>query len=174
MAPFILLAVSSIWQTGCKQKQPAFVDSVRYYGKLRGPGPGIHPIDFWGGVVVIYQHIVAAGGMPAAGMWWICAVGICACRASGALFDIGRRPSIRLPSGRVWRCKSLPRPSSERGGIEATAAPKGRCQRDRKAVAGTYATAYDASGEIAKFQELKRSTKVALRGDHVACLLIMF
>ena len=28
--------------------------------------------------------------------------------------------------------------------------------------------------EIAKFQLAKRSTKVALRGNHVACLLIMF
>ena len=41
--------------------------------------------------------------------------------------------------------------------------------------AATYATAYDACTEIAKFQELKRSTKVALRvQSHVACLLVMF
>ena len=38
-----------------------------------------------------------------------------------------------------------------------------------------YATAYDASCEIANFQDRKRSTKVALRGAiHVACLLVMF
>ena len=30
-----LFTVSSIWQTGCKHGEPAFVESVRYYGKLR-------------------------------------------------------------------------------------------------------------------------------------------
>ena len=33
---FILATVSSIWQTGCKEKPPAVVDSVRYDGKPRG------------------------------------------------------------------------------------------------------------------------------------------
>lgn len=33
---FILSTVSCIWQTGCGLEQPVFVDSVRYYGKLRG------------------------------------------------------------------------------------------------------------------------------------------
>ena len=41
--------------------------------------------------------------------------------------------------------------------------------------AATYATAYDASRRNRQFHEIKRSTKVALRGVfHVACLLIMF
>ena len=44
----------------------------------------------------------------------------------------------------------------------------------KRATGGTYATAYDACTEIANFQIAKRSTKVALRGNHVACLLIMF
>ena len=39
----------------------------------------------------------------------------------------------------------------------------------------TYATAYDASRRNRQFQEIKRNTRVALRGVfHVACLLIMF
>ena len=38
-----------------------------------------------------------------------------------------------------------------------------------------YATAYDASRRNRQFQEIKRNTRVALRGlFHVACLLIMF
>ena len=41
--------------------------------------------------------------------------------------------------------------------------------------AATYATAYDASRRNRQFQEIKRNTRVALRGlFHVACLLIMF
>ena len=35
-------------------------------------------------------------------------------------------------------------------------------------------TAYDASKRNRQFQVVKRNTKVALRGIHVACLLIMF
>ena len=32
-------AVPCFWQTGCRLEQPVFVDSVRYYGKLRNfPG----------------------------------------------------------------------------------------------------------------------------------------
>ena len=92
------------WGSLCPVLQPANESRAR-----RSPRSSI---DFSGGVFVKYRHVVAAGGLPAAGMWWICAVGICACRASGAIFDIGRRPSIRLPSGRVCNHKSLPRPSS--------------------------------------------------------------
>ena len=41
--------------------------------------------------------------------------------------------------------------------------------------AATYATAYDALNRNRQFQEIERSTRVALRVySHVACLLIMF
>lgn len=65
-------------------------------------------------------------------------VGKCA-RAPRAesIFDIGRRPSIRLPSGRVCKHKSLPRPSSRQGGFEKAATGGDASETERPSLGRT-------------------------------------
>ena len=90
-------------------------------------------------------------------------VGIRARTAQAVLiFDIGRRPSIRLPGGRVSNHKSLPRPSPRRGGFEKAATEDDASETERPSLERTQQR-IELQMKTANFHCMRRDTIAALR-----------